>query len=159
MLVTMGSSLSRSDTEVVHLQPDVEVEGAAEALAAPTREGIIQQSLEGLRGAAKSLKADSAADLHGARGTLHSLEDQATALSGLVRGLGPDFTQGDWSPLVETIHDATTMAHGKVEAFLKQTGRARTSPHLLDLVFKAAAALQTLREEATLLASRGSWSV
>lgn len=132
---------------------------ATSSAPASTREDFIRLGLGELVAASGALASGGATRLADARGTLATLGDQATAIAGLVRGLGPEFTQGDWAPLVERVHDATTRGLGDVQSFLGDARQHGASPRLLDSVLRTAASLKLLREEATLLAGRGSWSV
>ncbi len=123
-----------------------------------SRESIILTGLDDLLRSTRSLETESLGALLDARSTLLGLVDGATALSGLVRGLGPEFTQGDWLPMVDTIRRTTSRAHDDLVAFHKAARAHTSSPRLFDSVTRASAAVLMLREEATLLAARGSWA-
>jgi len=125
---------------------------------APTREAIIRHGLDGLVLTTGSLTSGSLGELLAARSALLALVDEATALAGLVRGLGPDFTQGEWLPLVERIHEVTSQAHGELVAFHRSARQHTSSPRLLDSITRACTAVMGLREEATLLAGRAAWA-
>ncbi|GEM_PF-2938619 len=124
----------------------------------PDCETAIRASLAALIAAATRLDATSPGTLLEARSTLLGVLEGATALGREIRGLGPDFTQGDWAPLVERVLQTTTRVHGALLAFLKQARVLSSSPRLLDTVRRAATAVMALREEAMLLAGRAAWS-
>jgi hypothetical protein len=123
-----------------------------------TREAIILQGLDGLVLTTGSLKSGSLGDLLAARSVMLAVIDEGTALAGLVRGLGPGFTQGEWRPLVERLHEATNQSHDDLVGFLRDARLITRRPRLLNGIGRACDAVMRLGDEATLLAGRAAWA-
>ena len=124
----------------------------------PAPDTLVWRGLDGLVHAVGSLASTSLAELLASRAALSTVVEDARALGELTRGLGPDFTQGEWLPLVEKIHDVTSQVHGELVVFYRSARAQAPSPHLLEGVRGACAAIMALREEATLLAGRAAWA-
>ncbi len=124
----------------------------------PATDTVVWQGLDGLLHTTGTLASSSLAELLASRAALSSVVEAARILGELTRGLGPDFTQGEWLPLVEKIHDVTSQVHGELVAFHRRARVQAPSLHLIEGVHGACAAIMALREEATLLAGRAAWA-
>ena len=124
--------------------------------SAPARHLVVWRGLEELLLTVGSLETVSLADALAPRAVLSSVVEETRSLVELTRGLGPEFSQGEWWPLVEKIHEVTSRVYGELLTFHRGARLRAPDSRLIEAIHLACASLMALREEATLLAGRAA---